>query len=59
MNEDEHVEEVGAQTTDDGDYMVDYPTLNEIVVAVGKLKNNKAPGLGSLPACLLYTSRCV
>ena len=50
MNEDEKGEEVGAQPTDDGDYVVDYPTLNEIEVAIGKLKNNKAPGLNNLPA---------
>ena len=44
---------MGAQTTDEGDYVVDYPTLNETEVAVAKLKNNKAPGRDNLPAELL------
>ena len=37
------------QTTDDGDHVVDYPTLNEIEMAVGKFKN-KAPGQDNMPA---------
>ena len=53
VNEDEKKEEVGAQATDDGDIVVDYPILNEIEVAVRKLKNNKAPGQDNLPAELL------
>ena len=36
-----------------GDDIVDCPTLNDIEVAVGKLKNNTAPGQNNLPTELL------
>ena len=43
VNEDEQEAEVAGRTTDDDDYVVDCPTLNEIVVALGKRKRNKPP----------------
>ena len=49
VNEDEKKKKVATQTIDDSDQMVEYPTLNEKEVGVGKLKNNEAHGQDNLP----------
>ena len=53
LSEDEQEKELEAQTTNDGEYVIDQTTLKEIKVTIGKIKKKKNPVLDNFFAELL------